>query len=108
MNETSTDAIIREVCEETGYLFSVERLVFVQERFYNINNTGHHEIVFFYLMKCGDVHIENGSCTDQKEERLYWLPVDELTNINIVPEFLKTALTDIPEEVIHIISEEQL
>ena len=30
--------------------------------FYNINNTHHHEVVFFYLMKSTDVRIENGNC----------------------------------------------
>ena len=106
MNETSTDAAIREVFEETGYLFPVDRLVFVQERFYNINNVCHHEVVFFYLMKSASVHIENETYTDQQEEKLYWLPIDELQDTNLVPEFLQTALTHIPKEVVHIISKE--
>ena len=106
VNETSADAVVREVCEETGYLLSVDRLVFVQERFYNINNAYHHEVVFFYLMKSADICIENETCTDQQEEKLHWLPIDELQNINIVPEFLQKALTDIPEEAVHIISKE--
>ena len=33
VNETSTDAVIREVCEETGFHLSVDRLVYIQERF---------------------------------------------------------------------------
>ena len=106
VNETSADAVIREVCEETGYILSIDRLVFVQERFYNINNACHHEVVFFYLMKSADVRIENGTCTDQQEEKLYWLSVDELQNTNLVPEFLKTALTNIPEEAVHVVSKE--
>lgn len=106
LNETSAEAVIREACEETGYLFSIERLVFVQERFYNINNARHHEVVFFYLMKPSDVRIENGTCTDHQEEKLYWLPVDELPNTDLVPGFLRAALTNIPEEVVHIISME--
>ena len=106
VNEASTDAVTREVCEETGYLLSVDRLVYIQERFYNINNARHHEVVFFYLMKSADVRIENETCTDHQEEKLYWIPIDELQNTNIVPEFLRTALTNIPEEVVHIISKE--
>lgn len=106
VNETSTDAVIREVCEETGYILSIDRLVFIQERFYNINNASHHEVVFFYLMKSTDVRIENETYTDQQEEKLYWLPIDELQNTNLVPKFLRTALTNIPEEVVHIISKD--
>ena len=106
VNETSAEAVIREVCEETGYLFSVDRLVFIQERFYNSNNAHHHEVVFFYLMKPTDVQIENETCTDQQGEKLYWLPVDELQYTNLVPDFLKTALANIPQGVVHIISKE--
>ena len=106
LNETSADAVIREVYEETGFHLSIERLVFIQERFCNINNARHHEVVFFYLMKSTDVQIKSETCTDQQEEKLYWLSIDELQNTNFVPEFLKTALTNIPEEVVHIISKE--
>ena len=106
VNETSAEAVVREVLEETGYLLSVDHLAFIQERFYNVNNTRHHEIVFFYLMKSTDVCIENETCTDKQEEKLYWLPIDDLHNTYLVPEFLKTALTNIPEETVHIISKE--
>lgn len=106
VNEASSDAVIREVFEETGYLLSVDRLVYIQERFYPINHTPHHEVVFFYLMKSADVRIENGTCTDHPEEKLYWLPLDELRHAKLVPEFLRTALTHLPEEIVHIISEE--
>lgn len=54
VNETSVDAVIREVREETGYLLSVDRLAYIQERFYKSSNTHHHEVVFFYLMKSAD------------------------------------------------------
>ena len=57
-------------------------------------------------MKSIDIPIENETCTDQQEEKLYWLPIDELQNTNLVPEFLKTALTNIPQEIVHIISKE--
>ena len=69
LNETSADAVIREVYEETGFHLSIERLVFIQERFYNINNAHYHEVVFFYLMKSTDVQIKNETCTDQQEEK---------------------------------------
>lgn len=50
-NETSDNAVLRECYEETGYHFEIDRMVFVQERFYTMNNVQHHEVVFFYLMK---------------------------------------------------------
>ena len=104
LNEASTEAVIREYREETGYDFEIDRLAFIQERFYTLENCRHHEVVFFYLMKNIDVDIKNGTATDQQCERLYWLPVDELDKTNLVPAFLKTALKNMPKETVHIVS----
>lgn len=92
LNEASTDAVLRELREETGYEFEIDRLVFVQERYYSLKDCRQHEVVFFYLMKNVDVNIDNGTKTDQQSEHLHWLPIDELDITNLVPAFLKTAL----------------
>lgn len=96
--------MIRECFEETGCNLEVDRLVFIQERFYRVDNTQYQEIVFFYLMKEIDSNICNGIKTDQQNEHLYWVPIEKLKNINLVPKFLKTALEDIPHEITHILS----
>lgn len=108
LNETSFEAIVRELFEETGFIFEVDRLAFVQERFFKHDEKNHHEIVFFYIMKYNDnIIIKDGSYTDQgKDETLHWLPIENLNKINIVPEFLKTDLSKINENIIHIISKE--
>ncbi|WP_063562608.1 MULTISPECIES: NUDIX hydrolase [Clostridium] len=108
INETSEEAVIRESYEETGIEFEIDRLSFIQERFFQIAGKHHHEIVFFYLMKYIDgINILDATYTDQGEkEILQWIPIDELEHINIVPNFLKTNLTKINENIIHIISKE--
>lgn len=108
LHETSLEAVAREVLEETGYTLEIDRLAFVQERFTKYYGKNHHEIVFFYLMKgIEDIIIKDGAFTDQQEkETLHWLPIEELTKINIVPEFLKTSLLAIGENIVHIISKE--
>ncbi len=105
-NETSENAVIRECYEETGCHFEIDRLVFVQERLYKVEGIDHHEIVFFYLMKKRSLALYNGINTDQKKEHLHWIPIDELGNLNIVPAFIRTAVKNLPKEVIHIISHE--
>lgn len=108
LNETSVEAVVREALEETGFTFEVDKLAFVQERFFEDCGKRHHEIVFSYLMKYTDgINILDGTYTDQGEkETLHWLPIDELENIDIVPHFIKTNLTKINENIIHIISKE--
>lgn len=105
-NETSENAVSRECYEETGCQFEIDRLIFVQERFYQVESVGHHEIVFFYLMKGTDIALPNGINTDQGNEMLYWIPLEELEKINLVPTFLKTAVKELPNEIVHIISHE--
>lgn len=105
-NETSESAVIRECYEETGYHFEIDRLVFVEERFFTVENICHREIVFFYLMKETDIKIVSGVSTDQNNEHLYWIPMERLKHIDLVPKFLKTSLENIPNEITHILSYE--
>lgn len=105
-NEASDKAILRECYEETGYYFEIDRLVFVQERFYTLENMPHHEVTFFYLMKKNKFELYSGMKTDQNNEYLYWVPIDKLESISIAPKFLGKELIDIPDQVTHIISYE--
>lgn len=105
-NEASAEAAIRECREETGCSFEIDRLVFVQERFYTADRLPRHEVTFFYLMKDGGFAIENGMPTDQSGEHLYWIPVEEMENRRVVPAFLCTALKNLPIGTVHILSRE--
>lgn len=105
INETSEEAVVREVREETGYSLEVDCLAFVQERFLVVDKQRYHEIAFYYLMKdSADINISGSSLTDQSQESLHWLPIRDLHKINIVPEFLKTKSLDNITGVEHVIS----
>ena len=102
-DESSAKVVVRELYEETGYRFEIERLIFIQERFFKVGNIRHHEVVFFYLMKEADIKPQNGINTDQLNEKLYWIPIEKLKKINLVPAFLKTAVKNIPNEITNLI-----
>jgi len=105
-NESSEEAVCRECIEEIGFECKLERLVFVQERFYQVNNRKHHETVFFYLMKPYRDEIHNGNQTDQACCRLYWIPIEDLSKLNLVPTFLKSSLINVSPGITHIITKE--
>lgn len=105
-NEASDKAVLRECVEETGHHYEIDRLVFIQERFWGLEDTRHHEVVFFYLMQDGGFQIQSGVKTDQQKEQLFWVPIEALGEINLVPAFLKTALQDIPKEITRVVSYE--
>lgn len=108
MNETSQEAIIRETYEETGIEFQVDKLCFIQERFFEVTGQAHHEIVFYYLMKDNsNTHLSYRKFTDQgTKESLHWLPVESLSETDIIPEFFKTKLLININSIEHIVSKE--
>ena len=105
-NESTDCAAMRECLEETGCRCAIDRLVFVQERFYAPQGVPHHEITFFYLMKPDGSGPDDGASTDQRCEHLHWIPLAELSALCIVPGFLREGLQSLPTEVIHVITRE--
>jgi len=108
--ETSEAAVLRETYEETNIQFEIDRLVFVHENFTVadfIDNKQFQEIALFYVMKPTD-QVLNIKCdsygADGGKESLHWLPIDELSNYPVYPEFFKTELKDLKNEVAHFIT----
>ena len=107
INETSEEAVLREVYEETGYKLEIDRLAFIQERFITIDNRQYHEITFYYLMKeYPNMDISSDSSTDLGTETLHWLPLNSLNDVYLVPNFLKTKDLNNISQLEHIISRE--
>ena len=107
INETSEEAVTREVYEETGRRLEIDKLVFIEERFLEINKQRYHEIGFFYLMKNNaDINVSESTHTDQEKETLHWLPLNQLSDIDLVPKFLKTKALNNISTLEHIISRE--
>lgn len=106
MGETTREAAQREAWEETGIRYEVDRLLYIQERFFTYDGMQKHEVAFYYLMKEKRSEIAEGTQSDYARETLHWIPVEELPATEIVPGFLKTALQNIPENVRHFVTEE--
>jgi len=106
LGESAEEAAVREAFEETGLHYQIDRLLYIQERFFEHGGDRKHEIVFYYLMKEQTSGIPEGIPGDYPGEILYWLPLENLEQYNILPGFLKTALNSMPERVCHIVSRE--
>lgn len=112
MGESSREAVVREAFEETGINYTIDRLVYIQELFYEatfLPGASHfHEIIFHYLMKPTAITDFNNDSYTQSgfKENLYWIPLDEVKNIYTYPRFLGNQLMDLPDYTEHIISYE--
>lgn len=108
--ETAEAAVIREVWEETGIEYEVERLAFIHENFFT-DSSGSlagfdcHEITFYFLMK------SQGRLTWQtpksgNNERMVWVPIQQFETIKAYPRFFATYLQPLPTTITHIVTHE--
>jgi ADP-ribose pyrophosphatase YjhB (NUDIX family) len=107
MLEHSDEALKREMREEIATDVKVGRLVWVVENFYKPKNQPYHEIGMYYLMDLpGDsVVFQSGEHTCQDgpvKLRFRWVPLSEITHVEIRPSFLKQRLFHIPVFTEHI------
>ena len=112
LNESAEEAVMREVLEETGIKYEINRLAFIHENFFkghnNDPNLKCHEISFYFLMKSkGNQDLEDNSYVyNDVREHMIWLPINKLNDYKIFPIFFKDKLFDISDMVKHIKTEE--
>lgn len=108
IGEKTSDAAIRELYEESGLIVEIEKLLLVQENFFERENGLHHEIAFYYLMKdIGKQKILSNKVIDNFDEDLVWLDIDKLKDAPIYPQIYNNILKDIPNKIIHSIVDEK-
>lgn len=104
LGETSEEAIEREVYEETGLKYEVDRIAFIHEYFFNLEvddiRRECQEISFYYLMKpmgrCMEITKE--SRTLGVREEFHWLALKELKRYEGYPEFLHEMIKNVRED----------
>lgn len=113
MNEKAEDAVKREVFEETGVHYEVDRLAVIHENFFDgsgciLDGLHCHEIAFFYLMKPrGTKEIHSDSYTHGVRENMYWIPIEDLHKYTAFPSFLKDYLSKEHTSIEHIVTDER-
>ena len=111
-NESTEETVLREVFEETGFHYEIERLAFILENFFIMPVDGEpkkcHELAFYYLMKpreSMEIHCESLGMNGEKEE-MAWLPLDQLVDKHLYPTFFKEYLNAIPNGITHLVVRE--
>ena len=105
INESTEDAVVREVREELGVASKAGQLAFVVENRFEQDGVSYHNIEFHYLVDL----LEDAPLTMQEDEKMLpceWIDLDKLKDISLVPTFLKTVLPDWDGQLRHIHLEE--
>jgi ADP-ribose pyrophosphatase YjhB (NUDIX family) len=109
LHESAEEAVAREVFEETGIKYEIDRLVFIHENFFKgLNNNPElkcHEIALYFPMKSrGNKNLNSNSYVHNNvREHMIWLPIQKLNDYKLFPTFFKDKLFKIDEKIIHII-----
>ena len=113
MGETAENAVLREVYEETGVHYEIDRLAVIHENFFNENNgtlkgLDCHEISIYFLMKSrGTKELNSNSFTWGVKEEMHWIPIEELDRYKAFPTFLKEYLSKEHVGIEHIVTDER-
>ena len=110
LHETMEDAVKREVFEETGIHYEIDRLAFIHENFFSRNDgmlkgLKCHEITFYFLIKSrGTQELNSYSFTQGFEEKMCWLPIDKLDEYEAYPKFFAEKLKNLKPNPEHIVT----
>lgn len=114
VGETAESAVEREVLEETGVNYKIDRLAVIHENFY-IGSGAHdkglncHEIALYYLMKPrGTTELDSHGFTRFNDrETMHWIPIEDLGKYKTFPQFMRSYLTEKHSTVQHIVTDER-
>lgn len=112
MNEKAEDAVRREVLEETGVRYEIDRLAVIHENFWDGSGAYDsslccHEIALYFLMKPrGTRELRSDSRTRFGDrEEMHWVPMEDLERYKYYPLFLKEYLSADHAGVEHIVTD---
>lgn len=97
IGEIAEEACLREVFEETGVHFEIDRLIFIHENFFEMNDKACHELAFYFLMKPQKHRNFTLGLTQGVTEHLTWIPLTDYKNCQAYPVFFADELIDLSE-----------
>ncbi|MFD1177818.1 NUDIX hydrolase [Paenibacillus puldeungensis] len=101
--ESTDKTLVREIKEELDIDIKIDRLIFINEDFFEYDDLNYHEIGFYYLFSFPEGHEivgmngEFNGIEDGGRLIFKWFHIQELQNIEVYPERLKEDLKDLSQ-----------
>ncbi len=94
LGESSLSAIKREILEEVGVEVKDKelKLINVAENFFTYNSTKYHELLYIYKLENEEINdMDNFKTLDKEDSFNEWFDIEEISNLDIKPEIIKTC-----------------
>lgn len=109
IGETLEDALVREYKEETDADIFCKKLLWSEECFWEWNGKLVHNFSFYYLIELQDGSdiLDTGEFTSHKDNDnvvIGWMPIEEIQNVVIYPEFIKREIYHLDQPMKHFVS----
>ena len=111
IGETLAEGLVREYKEETGADISCVKLLWSEECFWEWNGRAAHNFAFYYLIELIDESAipDTGEFISHKDNCnvvIGWMPIEEIQNVVIYPEFIKEEIYHLDEPMKHYVTKE--
>ena len=109
LDETSEQALKREVHEELGCYCNIMKLAAIHENFFEEHEVTYHEIALFYVVELPNyknINIEHPTNSGLLEQ-FQWFDIEKLNELTVYPTFLKTDLPTLGEHFLHFVTDER-
>lgn len=111
LGEDSGQAVEREFEEELGIPVRAKQLLCSVENFFTYKGRPYHEYSFIYLIQ----DVENSLCgigevisPEGGEFHYEWIPLENIGELSIKPDFLGEKLANLPSASVHLIHKEKI
>ena len=107
--ERTADALVRTMRWEIAQEVTVQRLLWVMEYVIRISGRVVHELGFYYAVELPenspflDLTRDHAGVERGQDLLLRWYPVGDLPDLPLVPDFLRTAVGQMPDGPQHIV-----
>lgn len=108
--ETAEQAVVREVCEETGIHMTVDRLGYVNEVYFLNDNPKDfgkpvYEFAFYFYMNTPEDFRPKTDHIADGVEKLVWIAPDDPGTF--YPDFMREAILDPKPGVVHVVRDDR-
>lgn len=112
LGDTAAKTLKREFKEEIGVSISIGKLKWIQENFFPLNDRKWHQICLYYIVDIDKTTIPLDDVFTGIEDidgkrfkiKFYWIPISELSNIEVYPTNCSELIKDIDGDVKHFVT----